>query len=239
VVGRFELGARYRFATHRHATHQLAWASRGVLTMAVGDATWVLPPSRALWVPAGLPHDVLAHGDTTMLGAYFEPARCALDWAEPTVVDTTGLLGHLIEYLAGDLPAAARRRAEAVFFDVVRPMPVAHLVVPAPSDERAARVAACLRANPADDRSLDDWGRQVGASGRTLARVIERETGMGFARWRTQQRIAAALPRLATGASVNRVAHEVGYATASAFVAAFRRTVGTSPGAYFSGTRPG
>lgn len=99
-------------------------------------------------------------------------------------------------------------------------------------------MAAALQADPGDGRSLSEWGRHAGASGRTLARLIERETGMGFARWRTQLRIAAALPRLAGGATVTRVAHEVGYATPSAFVAAFRRTLGAPPGAYFAGLPP-
>ena len=202
--------------------------------MGVEERVWVLPRSRGLWIPAGVPHDVLAGGITTMMGIYFDPEACPIRWSEPTVVDTSGLLGVLLEHLAEDLAPASRRRAEAVVFDLVRPMRVAHLDVPIPNDERGARVAAALSADPSDDRSLAEWGRSVGASGRTLARLIERETGMGFARWRTQIRVSAALSRLAAGSSVTRVAHEVGYTTPSAFVAAFRRTVGTTPGAYFA-----
>ena len=118
-------------------------------------------------------------------------------------------------------------------FDLLTPLPVAVLDVPTPTDPRAAAIAAALHADPADGRSLAAWGRHVGASSRTLARVISRETGMGFERWRTHLRIAAALGRLADGTSVTRVAHDVGYASTSAFVAAFRRTTGTTPGAYF------
>jgi AraC-like DNA-binding protein len=108
------------------------------------------------------------------------------------------------------------------------------LDVPTPSDERAAAVAQGLAANPADARSLAEWGRHVGASGRTLARIIERETGLGFEQWRTRVRMAAALAALARGTTVTQVAHDVGYASSSAFVAAFKRAVGVSPGAYFS-----
>jgi len=42
-----------------------------------------------------------------------------------------------------------------------------------------------------------------------------------------------ALPLLAAGRSVSQVASAVGYDTSSAFVAAFRRETGTTPGAYF------
>jgi AraC-like DNA-binding protein len=202
--------------------------------MGIGDRTWVLPRSRALWIPASVVHDVLTGGTTTMMGIYFDPARCPIRWSEPTVVDASGLLGELLEHLAEDLPPGPRRRVEAVVFDLLRPLVVTSVDVPVPLDERGARVAAGLITNPADDRSLAEWGRLVGASGRTLARVIERETGMGFERWRTHIRIAAALAKLAGGSTVTRAAHDVGYATPSAFVAAFRRTTGTTPGAYFA-----
>src|ERR671923_127352 len=98
----------------------------------------------------------------------------------------------------------------------------------------AARgVADALLADVTDDRSLDAWGRAVGASGRTLARLFAAETGMGFERWRTTARLAAALPPLAGGMAVGATARQVGYATPSAFVAAFRREIGTTPAEYF------
>jgi AraC-like DNA-binding protein/quercetin dioxygenase-like cupin family protein len=223
----------HRFASHRHPTHQLAWASRGIVTMRVGPSVYVLPRSRGLWIPADVQHEVLVGGSTTMMGIYFDPAACAVAWTEPTVVEVTGILAELLQHLGGELAVEHRRRVEAVVFDLLAPQPVAVLDVPEPADPRAAAIAAALRADPADGRSLAAWGRHVGASSRTLARVIGRDTGMGFERWRTHVRIAAALGRLADGAPVTRVAHDVGYASTSAFVAAFRRTTGTTPGAYF------
>ena len=52
-----------RFDWHTHEDHQLAWAASGVLTVLTADATWVLPPTRALWIPAGLPHETASDGD--------------------------------------------------------------------------------------------------------------------------------------------------------------------------------
>jgi AraC-like DNA-binding protein/quercetin dioxygenase-like cupin family protein len=222
-----------RFPTHAHATHQLAWASRGVLTMGAAGRLWVLPRARALWIPAGVPHDVLAAEATNMVSLYVDPATCPVRLAEPTAIDTSGLLGHLIDHLTRDLAPAERARCEAVLFDLVRPLPAAHLHVPVPADDRARRVAELLTADPSDQRTLAQWGRTVGASGRTLARAVAEGTGMTFGTWRTHLRIAAGLARLAAGAPVNQVASEVGYATPSAFVAAFRRTVGVTPGRYF------
>jgi AraC-like DNA-binding protein len=102
-----------------------------------------------------------------------------------------------------------------------------------PAAPTARRVAEALRADPADRRTLREWGREVGASERTLARGFAAGTGLPFGRWRTRLRMQAALSLLAAGQPVSRAAARVGYDTASAFVAAFRRETGQTPGAFF------
>ena len=229
-----ELAPAEGFALHVHDRHQLALAARGVLVMGGADTTWVLPRTRALWLPAGVPHSVAVAGRTTMLSTYVEVGRCPLRRDRPTVVAASGLLGELVAHLADPgLADGARRRAEAVLWDLMVPLPVATLSPPLPRDERARRVADALLADVTDGRSLAAWGREVGASARTLARLFVAETGVGFERWRTTARLAAALALLAAGTPVGATAHRVGYATASAFVAAFRREVGVTPADYF------
>jgi AraC-like DNA-binding protein len=232
-----DLGPRQGFDLHTHDLHQLALAARGVLVMGGAGRSWVLPRTRALWIPAGVPHSVAVSGQTRMLSTYVDPDRCPLAWDAPTVVGASGLLGELVGHLAQPrLPVAQRARAEAVLWDVMEPLPVTTLSPTLPADERARRVAEGLLADVTDDRSLAAWGRAVGASGRTLARLFAAETGMGFERWRTTARLAAALPLLAAGTPVATTAHQVGYANPSAFVAAFRREVGTTPANYFRPT---
>lgn len=233
-----DLAAADGFDWHSHQHHQLALASRGVLILAVDGSTWVLPRSRALWIPAGVRHAVTASVDTTMLSLYLDPSRCPLTLSTPTVVDAGGLLGELVSHLSqGDLAAAERARAEAVLWDLLTPLPVMTLPLPMPADDRARRVAEALLGDVADQRALADWGRTVGSSARTLARIFVAETGMGFAQWRTSARLSAALPLLAAGLGVGAVARQVGYATPSAFVAAFRREIGTTPAEYFRSDR--
>jgi AraC-like DNA-binding protein len=218
------------FGWHAHPVAQLAWAHRGVLTVTTEAGTWVLPPSRALWIPAGVPHALGSSGAATARSLYFRPVR----WAEPTVVAVSELLAQLIVHLAeAELTEPARHRAEAVLLDLLEPLRATTIAVRMPTDDRAVPVAEALRADPADDRGLDDWGRVAGASGRTLARLFLTETGLTFARWRAQVRLDAALPLLAAGIPVTTVAHRVGYGSASAFVAAFRRAVGVPPARYF------
>ena len=215
-----------------HEDHQLAWASAGVLAVLTEGTTWVLPPSRALWIPAGVPHETGASGRATMRSVYVPPGLSPVNWTEPTVVAASPLLAEVIGYLSGELTATQRSHAEALLSDLLTPIPVAALDVRFPGDPLAGMVARALQDDPADQRTLAEWGRAVGASERTLARAFVSGTGVPFGRWRTLLRIQAALPLLAEGDPVSPAAHRVGYETASAFTAAFRRETGVTPAAY-------
>ncbi|MFE0156426.1 AraC family transcriptional regulator [Nonomuraea sp. NPDC050547] len=235
VVGHFPLSSGEWIPPHTHTHHQIAWTRRGVVGVAVGDSYWVLPPTVALWIPAGVEHRTGATRDAVLCGLYLAPERCALDWPEPTPVGVDGLLAHLFTYLGrDDLADGPRLRAEAVVLDLLRPLPALPIDVPRPREERVRAVADALIADPADARGLEAHARAAGVSRRTLTRLFVQDTGMSFERWRTHLRLRAALPLLAEGRPVSAVARAVGYATASAFLAAFRRTVGTSPGRYLN-----
>ncbi|AUH44858.1 AraC family transcriptional regulator [Streptomyces sp. CMB-StM0423] len=210
--------------------------------------TWVLPATTALWIPPGVRHATGTAGTTEPRALYVRhPGPAAADhplrtrapatgpgWAEPTVVAVTPLLRALFDHLAGDAPApAARARAEAVLLDQLTPVAAASVLAPMPHDPRPRAVAEALRDTPADARTLAEWSPYAGAAPRTLARLFVAETGMPFGRWRTHLRLQASLPLLASGATVATAARHVGYASSSAFVAAFHRTVGAPPGTYF------
>lgn len=222
------------FDWHTHVDHQLAWAANGVLTVRTAGSAWVLPPQRALWIPAGVRHETLSAGAATMRSAYVRPDRCPISWAEPTPVSASPLLSELIGYLEDrGLPADRRARAEAVLIDLLRPVAMTTVDVRWPADDRARQVADRLSESPADDRTLAEWGHDFGASERTLARAFLAETGVSFGRWRTMLRMQTALTELAAGEPVAVVARRVGYDSDSAFVQAFRRETGVTPGAYF------
>jgi len=231
------MGLDTRFVWHTHPEHQVAWAQAGVLMVETGASAWILPPTRALFIPAGLPHETSATSPTTTLRSVFVlPRFCRVEWTEPTPIAARPLLAELIGYLGGErLDAGRRARAELVLLDLLEPVAVNTIEVRTPRSGPARRVAAGLLADPADRRTLEEWGREVGASGRTLARAFAAETGVPFGRWRTLARMHAALPALAEGVAVGRVAGRVGYESASAFVAAFRRETGLTPAAYFHG----
>jgi AraC-like DNA-binding protein/quercetin dioxygenase-like cupin family protein len=234
IVVTFPMPAGRVFDWHTHEDHQLAWAANGVLTVRTDSATWMLPPTRALWIPAGLRHETLSAGAATMRTLYIRPDLCPVSWPDFTPVIASPLLAELIGYLADpSLDADRRARAESVLIDLVRPVPMTAIEVRVPDEERAREVARALIDDPADGRSLAEWGRQVGASARTLARAFVSDTGIPFGRWRSQVRLQAAISALAAGEPVGNVARRVGYESSSAFVAAFRQQTGMTPAMYF------
>ena len=240
IVGTFPMPVGTRFEWHAHADHQIAWSPEGVLVVVIASGgSYVLPPSRALWIPAGTVHETRATGAAVLRSVYLAPRRCPIDWTAPTPVSVSPLLGELIHHLDDrGLGADERFRAEAVLFDLLLPLRIATIDVRAPTDPRARDVSEALLADPADARTLHEWGRSVGASSRTLARAFLNETGLSFGRWRTLVRLQASLRYLAEQMPVSAVARLVGYRTTSAYVAAFRAHTGVTPGRYFQRNWP-
>ena len=121
VVATFAMAAGSRFEWHTHHDHQLAWAPSGVLTVVTDAATWVLPPTRALWIPAELAHETLASsGRATLRSLYVRPDLCPISWPEPRPVVATPLLAELITYLeSAALDGQRRGRVEALLLDLL------------------------------------------------------------------------------------------------------------------------
>ncbi|WP_245567647.1 AraC family transcriptional regulator [Nocardia jiangxiensis] len=249
IFGAGDLPSGHWFEMHEHPQHQIAWASRGVLAVQIGVGRWVLPPTRALWIPGGIAHRTGTSHGAAMRGIFVEPEHTPVAFTAPTLLRVGRLLHELFDHLASDDADAAndrpdarrdrgdagpRRRAEAVVFDLLDPVEVVPVGAPMPTDPRALTVARALVRDPADDRALHQFAATAAASPRTLARLFLAETGMTFGQWRTQIRLAASLPLLAGGLPVTRIAERVGYGTSSAYVAAFHRMVGISPGRYFA-----
>ena len=97
--------------------------------------------------------------------------------------------------------------------------------IPWPRDRRLQAICAAILDQPGLSRSIEDWGDEVGASARTLIRLFQSELGLNYRQWVQQLRLADAVCRLALGEPVARVAASLGYRSASAFSAMFRRAL--------------
>ena len=221
---------------HSHDWHQLLYASAGVMTIHAASGSWVVPPHRAVWIPANVRHSVEMSGTVSMRTLYLLPG---LSKALPTdccTVNVPPLLRELIleavarQTLKRSSPSEAR--LIGVILDQIEALPAAPLQLPMPHDIRALKVAELLKANPAEPGSLEQMSKQAGASPRTIERLFRSETNMGFAKWRQRLRLLHALRLLAAGESVTNVALESGYDSPSAFISMFRRELGTTPSRY-------
>ena len=223
-------------APHRHERAQLLYATAGTMRVVAAAGGWVVPPLRALWIPAALVHEIRMCGAVSMRTLYIDPGAAPFLPRVCAVIEVSPLLRELI-LAAMDEPLdyATDGRAGlvmALLLEELRHVDTAPLRVPMPSDRRLLALCRALLADPDTDTTLEAWADRVHASSRTLSRLFQRETGMSFGAWRQQVRLAEALSRLALGRSVAAVARELGYASPSAFSAMFRRALGATPRAY-------
>ncbi|MFJ6015290.1 helix-turn-helix domain-containing protein [Streptomyces sp. NPDC092952] len=221
---------------HAHDLHELVWVRGGTLTSRVEDRVLTVSEGHGLWMPAGVVHGGRTTAGVEFHSAFFAPDRTPVAFGSPTAITMTPVLESLLTHLARtDLDAGARARAEAVVFDVLRPSE-RQFALRLPGDPRIDPIAETLLDDPADPRSLDGWARTLGISDRTIARAFRRTTGLSFAQWRQMLRAHHALTLLSEGLDVRDVSDSLGYAQPSTFIAAFRRVMGTTPGAFFGET---
>ena len=222
-------------APHSHARGQLFSSMRGVLTVGVESAVWIVPAIHAVWLPPRHRHWARSHGPFEGWATYIAEDACATLPATPRAVRTSGLLREAV-LRAADWPLApldaAARHIASVILDEIRTLPSEALGLPMPTDPRLARIAQALVDDPADDRDLAAWAAWTGASARTVSRRFVTETGFTFTAWRQRARLLRSLEMLATGTPVTHVALDLGFSTASAFIAMFRQTFDETPAAY-------
>ena len=218
---------------HRHPWGQMIYAATGVMRVRAGDRLWLVPPAQAVWAPAGMEHEIWARGEFAMRTLYLEPGLSAQLAPDCRAIDVSPLLRELVlrivglGMLRGD--QADQDRLARMVVDELTMAQTLPLSLPLPRDPRAVRVAERLRDDPSDPAELDDLARAAGASARTLQRLFLDETGLRFRDWRQRLRLIQAAGLLGAGASVTSAGLDAGYASTSAFVAAFRKQFGVTP----------
>ena len=221
---------------HSHPWGQLAFCNSGVMGVISDAAAWLSPPTRAIWLPAGLPHAITSQGGIATRFLYLAPELAAPLPPAPRVIGVAPLLRELILHiltrrmLHPDRPEEARQAL--LLIDLILEAPSQDLALPLPADRRARALADRVQANPAETASLAELARHAGASLRTLQRIFPLETGLSLEAWRQKARLLSGVAALSGGAPVAVTATDCGYATPSAFIAAFRRQFGVTPGRY-------
>ena len=229
-----------RLDPHMHREAQLVYAAKGTMQVTTPKGRWLVPPDRAVWVPARLEHAIDVLADIEMRTLYFEMAWLKRDARSGSfdaefVVRVSPLLNQAILALFDD-----RQNRERTDLLVKLAMLELHhaedstTFIPLPREPRCRRAADIVLDNPTASHEIETLARAVGTSIRTLSRLFSSETQLSFKSWCQRARIAAAIEKLSTDAdvSIKQLAADLGYASVPAFSHAFRQVTGRTPTAF-------
>lgn len=216
---------------------QLLYTASGAMTISTTAGSWVIPPRRALWIPDGAQATVRNRAPVAVRNLYFASALGVAP-AHAQAIDVPQRFGrelllHAVRCCPLDLADPVQAALLTVLVDQLRALPAVSVWLPWPADPRASDLAAAMLADPVAD--LAPLARQVGASRRTLERAFATQTGLSLGAWRRRARVLGSLDALTAGASVTQAATEAGYATPSAYVAAFKQELGQTPRRFIDG----
>ncbi|MFC5428232.1 AraC family transcriptional regulator [Paraburkholderia denitrificans] len=227
------LSARQMFPMHSHRWNQFVYATSGTLVVTVADTWYVITPEQAIWVPTGVQHTTGTLSGAEFRNLYVADTEGLSMPGVCTVFSVTSLLRALIielesvNHRAED--AAYTNKLNELICEQLKRLPVQDFHLPWPQTRMLQKICEALYANPADSRGVDDWGSELGASPRTLARRFEREVGISLREWRHRVRLFLALEWLGANRSITDIALSLGYASTSAFTYMFRQEMGCAP----------
>jgi AraC-like DNA-binding protein len=227
-----------RLDRHDHPWGQLAFCNSGVMRVVSETKSWLAPPTRAIWLPATVPHEIVMQGEVATRFLYLAPELSASLPAEASVLEVVPLLRELILHILKVRmlhPARPEQdRLARLLVDLLVQARSIDLALPLPADRRALAFADQVQAAPGESLGLGGLARRAGASLRTLQRLFPDQTGLTLEAWRQKARLIAAVAALSGGAAVAVTAADCGYESPSAFITAFKRQFGVTPGRYRS-----
>ncbi len=229
-----EYPANFVDPRHHHPRAQLLYAASGVMSVVTDSATFVVPPQRAIWMPAGVDHEVRCRSAVSIRTLYVDAPDDLR--RECRVIEVSELLRALIlETMALPReydPSGRAGRIVQLLLESIETPSTPMLCVTMPHEPRLLKVCQALIDDPTRADSLDEWAGRACMSRRTFTRLFREQTGMSLAEWRQHVRLLEAMARLACGQPVTTTAYDVGYESPSAFTAAFQRAFGVPPSRY-------
>ena len=232
------LPAGHRIERHRHDWHQLIYASAGLLHVWTERGSWLVPPHWAILVPAGIVHSIRFAAPSDLRTLYLRPGWSEGVAGDCAVIGVSPLLRELILRATREQMLDERNPAEAalatLILDEFHQAGAPPFDLPQPVSPALLRAAALMATDAPEAATSATLARAVGLGIRTLERQFLAETGLTPGRWRRQHTLLNALEQLAAGTPIKQAAAHAGYATPSAFTAAFRGTFGNTPARYFA-----
>ncbi|WP_068085739.1 AraC family transcriptional regulator [Polycladidibacter stylochi] len=236
-----DIGEGVETQAHCHPDHgQLMHIYSGVMRVDTSSGSFVIPPERAVWVPAGVMHASAYPRAVKFRTLYLNTSFYEHLPQDCGVVQVTPLLRELIKVMMRR-PQHYMRDSETgrladVIADQICALPAATLslqVSMAQGHRGLEEFCQQVREAPALAPSIDGAARGLAMSVRSFERHFKKATGQNYRVWCAQVKMLGALELLASGLRVSEISHQLGYEGASGFIQQFKSTFGTTPGQYY------
>lgn len=221
------------FPEHQHSWNQLLYATSGVLMVMVKGERLFIPPEKAVWIPAGHPHQVHSEFGAELKSLYICTSKTPDNWLQSRVIKVSALLKQLIIEASGfaveyPIPGYEADLVTLILATLPR-LETDDQQLAWPSSPELYQLCQSFYEQPSQRLSTEVMAAQLAVSKRTLERRFMQETGMAIQQWLLQLKYLQAVELLTAGYSVTHVALELGYSSPSAFIYMFRAKSGHSP----------
>lgn len=236
TVVRRSLGMNLTVEKHSHHWGQFVYAHKGVLIVSTAKAQYIVPPEQGVWLLPGIEHEVTAISKVELTSFYFDktllnrlPLNCC-------VLKVNNFLKVLIleaNAIENDYQwHSSDGRLLRLILDRLSLATEVILQLPYPKDPRLLRMFTLIQSDPSTGYNLEQWGKIVGASSRSLSRLFKSETGLSYRVWRQRLNVQIAISQLSIGKSITNISIYLGYESPSAFIHMFKENTGMTPSFY-------
>ena len=225
---------------HSHSWGQFVYAHSGVLAVSTPFNRYIVPPEQGVWLLPEIEHEVTAISNVQLTSFYIDIALFDELPVECCVLKVNDFLKVLIKE-ANNIKTdyqwhSTDGRLLHLILDRLIEAPKDIFQLPYPKDHRLLALLREIQASPEKNNNLNEWGKVVGASARTLSRLFKKETGLNYSEWRQRLNIQIAIRQLSLGKSITSISLHLGYESPSSFIHMFKSKTGMTPTFYRENT---
>ncbi|MEH2921630.1 helix-turn-helix domain-containing protein [Samsonia erythrinae] len=233
----YPLGKETEVVQHQHPFAEFLYAREGGMRVEIEGKTMVVPVLYGVWIPAHVPHRILASSDVLLESLYIESDFAAIDHSGCKVVIVSDFIREFIHYATAHVPEQYDPEGDdaqlvRVLITLLQQLPDAGLSLPWPYSPALMSVCQKIQQTPDEAHGIEQWADETGMSVRTFSRRFKKETGLAFSEWKKRMRLLESVVMLKNNRSVTQVALDLGYASTASFTFAFRQMFGVPPTRY-------